>query len=136
MKRLFLSLAVLSLAAPALAAAKATPAELQALADRGKGTSAVTTGEKMQCLALWSALEPVVNEKGLQGLPPQFGEGLPKRLKAWVKLTKAAYRKNGQAKAFDTDLAAKKEEAAGKLKAGDLRWVADWGGSCLKPPAS
>lgn len=136
MKRLLPGLIALALAAPAFAAtaAKPTPAELQALADRGSRSSAVTTGEKMQCLALWSALTPVVKAKGLQGLPESFGKDLPKRVKTWAKLTKAAYKKNGQAKEFDADLKAKTAEAAGKLNAGDLRWVADWGGSCLNTP--
>ena len=134
MTRLLPCLMVLALAAPAWAASKPTPAELQALAERGKQTSAVTTGEKMGCLALLAALAPVVKDKGLQGLPAEFGKDLPKRVKAWSKLTKAAYRKEGEAKAFDRELKAETEKAAARISGGDLSWVADLGGSCLKPP--
>jgi hypothetical protein len=123
------------LAGSAAAAPKppASKAELARLADEGMVTSAVTTGEKMHCLSIWNALKAWVPEFGGLDLPSDFTVDLPQRVKAWEKVTRKAYKENGDG-GFSQDLTARTAEVREKLDSNDLRWVASYGGSCRKLP--
>lgn len=116
-------------------APKAPGTDLTAIVQRSKGNSAVTTGEHAMCWALYIAMADAIPNYGRMGLPESFSpEAVAARVKAWEKMTKAAYRKQGR-DGWVADVNAALPEFRTAYDTGNLDLIADMAGICMTNPA-
>jgi hypothetical protein len=115
-------------------APKAPGKDLTAIVARSKGLTAVTTGEHAMCWALYIAMSDAVPNYGRMGLPETFSpEAVAKRVKAWEKMTKAAYKKQGRSD-WAGDVQQSLTEYRNAYDLGNLDLIDDMAGVCIADP--
>jgi len=115
-------------------APKAPGSDLTAIVERSRGNTAVTTGEHVMCWALYIAMSQAIPNYGRMGLPESFSpEAVTARAKAWEKMTKAAYKKDGR-DGWVADVNAALPEYRGAYNVGNLDLIADMAGICMTDP--
>jgi hypothetical protein len=115
-------------------APKAPGTDLTPIVLRSRGLTAVTTGEHAMCWALYIAMSQAVPNYGRMGLPETFSpDAVAKRVKAWEKMTKAAYKKQGRSD-WAGDVQQNLAEYRNAYDIGNLDLIADMAGVCIADP--